>query len=680
MKLKPNSGRWWRRALLKSLGGGLLSGVVGLGAAETVPIPAIHDLRQLSFEELLNLEVSVASRSEQRLTDTAAAVSVLTGDDIRRSGVTHLAEALRLVPGVQVARLSGHKWAISIRGFNGVFANKLLVLVDGRSVYTPLFSGTLWEYQDMTLESIDRVEVVRGPGASVWGANAVNGVINIITKSARDSHGGQVSVGGGTIDHFIASASHGSPLSETASIRFDAGFRHRGEMEEVNTGDEFGELWSGNGRFRIDWEPADTTRFTLLGGSQYGEFDERTELFDAGSFSFDPADITLKGSSGHLLGRWTRTLDERSEIEVQSYLEISELDASWIRNQRVNYDVELNHRWQPGERLDLNWGLGYRLNVDRITTGGDTISFSDEERSDNLFSGYVHNVVQLVPEVLSVTAGVRLEHNGYTGFEVQPTLRGLWKPAESQSLWASVSRAVRTPSRVEDDATISLSLRDPGVVHPVLPALVTYSGTRKFESEELWAFELGYRWQATERLHLDLATFYNVYENLRGNQMGTPFPNDPLSPSYVIVPLTASNDTQGVSWGGEFSAVWQPQERWRLRLGYSYLELDLSGSDADDEEGWSPRHQMFLQSLWQLTEELELDGALRWVDELTGPAVPAYLTADVRLGWRPSDSLEFSIVGQNLFDSPHQEFESQAIRYRAAVIGRSVFGKLTWSF
>lgn len=666
--------------MLKSIGGGLLSGVVGLGAAEPVPAPALQDLRQLSFEELLNLEVSVASRSEQRVTDTAAAVSVLTGEEIRRSGVTHLAEALRLVPGVQVARLSGHKWAISIRGFNGVFANKLLVLVDGRSVYTPLFSGTLWEYQDLVLESIDRIEVVRGPGASVWGANAVNGVINIITKSARDSHGGHVTVGGGTSDHFVASASHGTPLSETASVRFDAGLRHRGEMEEVNTGDEFGEVWSGNGRFRLDWEPADTTRFTLLGGGQYGEFDERTELFNVGTFSFVPTDFTVEGATGHLLGRWTRTLDERSELEVQSYVEISEIDASWIRNRRLNYDVELNHRWQPGERFDVNWGLGYRLNADRITTGGDTIFFPDKERTDQLFSGYLQGVVPLVPEVLSMTAGVRLEHNDYTGFEVQPTLRGLWKPVENQSFWASVSRAVRTPSRVESDSTINLSLRDPGVVHPVLPALVTYSGSSSFESEELWAFELGYRWQASGRLHLDAATFYNVYDHLRGNQMGAPFPNDPLNPAYVIVPLTVSNDTQGTGWGGELSAVWQARDHWRLRLGYSHLKLAFSGSDANDLEGWSPRNQLFLQSLVQLTEAFELDATLRWVDELKGPAVPAYVTADVRLGWRPNDRLEFSVVGQNLFDSPHQEFESQAIRYRAALISRSVFGRLTWSF
>jgi iron complex outermembrane recepter protein len=680
MKLKPNPGRWWRRNLLAAIGGGLLVVGAGLGAAEAVTSPSVQSLRQLSFEELLNLEVSVASRKEQRLTDTAAAVSVLTGDDIRRSGVTHLAEALRLVPGVQVARLNGHKWAISIRGFNGVFANKLLVLMDGRSVYTPLFSGTLWEYQDVSLESIDRIEVVRGPGASVWGANAVNGVINIITKSARDSHGSQVSVGGGTIDHFIASASHGSPLSEDASIRFDAGFRQRGEMEAARTGDEYGELWSATGRFRTDWEPADTTSFTLLGGGQYGEFDERTELFNAGAFSFVPTDITVEGATGHLLGRWTRTLDERSEIEVQSYLEVSEINASWIRNQRVNYDVELNHRWQPGERFDLNWGLGYRLNADQITTTGDTIFFSDEERTDHLFSGYLQNVFQLVPEVLSVTAGVRLEHNDYTGFEVQPTLRGLWKPVENQSLWASVSRAVRTPSRAETDSAINLSLLAPGEVHPLLPALLTYEGSRSLESEELWAFELGYRWQATERLHLDAATFYNVYENLRGSQMGTPFPNDPLNPAYIVIPLGVVNDTKGTSWGGELSTVWQAQSSWRLRLGYSYLNLDLTGSDAAGVEGWSPRHQLFLQSLLQVTEAIELDATLRWVDELSGPAIPSYVTADVRVGWRPNDRLELSIVGQNLFDSPHQEFESQAIRYQAALISRSVFGKLTWNF
>jgi len=667
-------------AWLASIVGGLLAAGVGWAADTSEPDPSILHLRQLSLEELLNLEVSTASKKERRLADTAAAVTVLTGDDLRRSGVTQVPEALRLVPGVQVARLNAHQWAISVRGFNDVFANKLLVMVDGRSVYTPLFSGTLWEYQDLALESIERIEVVRGPGASVWGANAVNGVINIITRSAKDAPGGHVTVGGGNLDQFLATASYGSALSEQAWLRFDANVRHHADMENLSGADNHDAASSGTGRFRLDWEPSDTAEFTLIGSGQYAEFDEAADLLNLGVPGYEYREYTVPAANAHLLGRWNRQASESSAFEVQAYLDFSEIDSLWIHDQRLNFDVAASHRWRPGGRHDVNWGLGYRLSADDIATFGDTMAVAPGSRAVNLFSGFIQDDWELKPEVFTATLGVRLEHNDYTGFEVQPTLRGLWKLGGHHSAWASASRAVRTPSRAENDAVVNVSFVPAGVLDPVLPAVVSFQGSDEFESEDLWAFELGYRWQPDARLHFDLAGFFNVYDHLRGRLPGAPFPNDPLDPAYLVVPLTAINDTRGNTYGGELTAVYQATEQWRWRVGYSYLGMDLEGSESEDIEGWAPEHQLFVQSLAQLTPGVELDATVRYVDALSGPGVPGYVTADVRLGWRPRADLEFSVVGQNLFDSPHQEFRSALIGYHPSVITRAVFGRVTWSF
>ncbi len=680
MRYKFDSKALLRRTLLASFLGGLLSSVHGEGAEAVEPDPSILRLRQLSLEELLNLEVSTASKKEQRLADTAAAVTVLTGDDIRRSGVTQVPEALRLVPGVQVARLNAHQWGISVRGFNEVFANKLLVMVDGRSVYTPLFSGTLWEYQDLSLESIERIEVVRGPGASVWGANAVNGVINIITKSARESEGGHVSVGGGNLDQFLATASYGTAVSDTTWLRLDTNFRAHDDMESLSGDSNHDAVRSTTSRFRLDWEPSDTAEFTLIGGGQYGEFGAAGDFLDLSVPGYVYSEYQVITSNGNLLGRWSRRLDETSELDLQAYLDYSDIDSAWIEERRLNFDVEFSHRWRSADRHDLKWGVGYRLSSDDISTPGDTIYFQPTERSVNLFSGFVQDDWQIKPDVVTLTAGIRLEHNDYTGLEVQPTLRGLWKIAEHHSTWLAASLAVRTPSRAENDSTVNLSFVPPGVAHPTLPAVVAYSGSDQFDSEDLWAFEAGYRWQPNDRLHLDLTGFVNVYDQLRGNRPGAPYPNDPLTPTYIVVPLEIVNDTEGNTYGGELAAVLQATPEWRWRLGYSFLEMDFAGSDSSDLEGWSPKNQLFLQSLAQLGGNVEFDATLRYVDELSGPDIPGYVTADVRLGWRPRPNLEISVVGQNLFDSPHQEFESVIIGYSPSMITRSVFGKITWSF
>ena len=653
---------------------------VAAQTAEPNTPPETSASRRLTLEELLNVEVSTVSRNEQRLAETPASVAVLTGEDLRRSGVNDLAEALRLVPGVQVARLTSHQWAVSVRGFNEVFANKLLVMVDGRSVYTPLFSGTVWSSQDIPLENIERIEVVRGPGASMWGANAVNGVINIITRSARETQGGQLTVGGGNLDQFIGSFRYGMELSENAWLRFDGKYREHGGMEGLNgepNGDDFR---AGNGGFRLDWTPSESADFTLLGQGHYGRYNEPISLLDLSIPAFVNMTSVSVNSGGDLLGRWTRKLHEGSELEVQTYLDYSEIQSSWINDRRMTFDFELNHRWQLGERQEITWGVGYRLNADEVIATEDTVLFPVTERSVNIFSAYFQDSMTLLPDELTAIAGVRLEHNDYTGFEAQPTLRAFWQLAEEHAVWTAASGAVRTPSRADNDAIVALDLLPPGTAHPVLPVLTRFYGSTAFESEKLWAFELGYRWHPIARFNFDLTGYYNLYDQLRGTSQGTPFPNNPLAPTYLVMPLQAVNDTSGNSYGAELTAAWQATERWRWRLGYSVLALDLDGSDAASLEGAIPHHQFTLRSLLQVSATVELDATLRYVDELPGTRVPAYLTADVRLGWKPCASVELSIIGQNLLDSPHQEFSTSTIRYQPAAITRAVYGQLTWSF
>lgn len=641
---------------------------------------AVDQLRQLTLEELLNVEVTTASKKEQRLSDTAAAVSVLNGDDIRRLGVSTIPEALRGLPGVDVARLNSHRWGVSVRGFNDIFANKLLVMVDGRSVYTPLFSGTLWDIHDLPLEDIERIEVVRGPGASVWGANAVNGVINIITLPAHQTEGGRMDVGGGTLDEFAGSLRYGIPVSDSTSVRVFGKYRQHAEMEDVSGGPAEDDYRAGTAGFRLDWDPSDTADFMLSGRGFSGEYSEKVDLLSLPGPGYLTTVTSPNSSGGHALGRWGRRIDETSRVELQSYVEFNTFDVDWLEEERLNFDVALTHRWQPTESHDLNWGVGYRLTTDRITESADTASYPRRERTDRLFSGFVQDDYAAIPDVLTLTAGVRFEDNDYTGFEIQPTLRALWRPAEEHSLWLAGSRAVRTPSRSESDASINIDYLPPGTVHPVLPGVVVYSGTTEFKSEELWAFEAGYRWQPLPSLNVDATGFFNLYEMLRGSRPGTPFPNDPLAPSYVVVPVTAVNDTAGNTWGGELAAVWQATDIWQWRLSYSYIGFDLRGSDAAATSGYSPRHKVSLLSRLDLPGNLEFDSQLRFVDELTAPAIPSYVTLDLRLGWHPLEDLEISISGYNLLGGGHQEFASRLIRYIPSEITPSVFGKVSWRF
>lgn len=671
-------GRVQRHFATALLGGAVLAAGVS-GAAE--PGATSGGLRQLSLEELLNLDVSTASKKEEPLSVTAAAVSVVTDEDVRRSGATDLPEFLRSIPGVQVARINAHRWAVSVRGFNSDFANKLLVMIDGRSVYTPLFSGTLWRNLDLVTEDLDRIEVVRGPGGGVWGANAVNGVINIINKSAKETQGGLVSAGGGDYDHFIAVARQGVQLSDDKWMRVSGKFRHHGESEAVGGGDAGDSYTSGLGGVRFDWEPSDSTALMMDAGVYAGDYRETVNRLDLSVPAFVSEPGFARDAGAHVLGRWNQQVNEVSSVELQTFFDYQEVDTPYFDEQRLKFDVEFDHYWNPVERHELNWGVGYRMSADWIDAPTESLTFADDHRNDGVLSAFGQETYHVVPEKLSLTASVRLEHNDYTGFEVQPGLRALYRPSEKHSLWVAGSRAVRTPSRAESDARLALEVLPPGAVHPTLPALVVANGSTAFESEELWAFDAGYRWQPLETLHFDLAGYFNVYEKLRGTAVGTAFPNDPLNPTYVVLPLEITNDARGNTWGAEFAGAWQATPEWRLRLVYSYFANNFDDNDpVVSYDSASPENQLSLQSRLNLPGNVEVDGALRYVDSLKGAAIPSYFTADLRVGWRPRENLEFSVVGANLLDSPHQELRSSLIFYSPTLVSRSVFAKMSWEF
>jgi iron complex outermembrane recepter protein len=648
--------------------------MIGYAATMTAqePYHPPSELKKLSVEELLDIDVTSVSKYPEKLSVAAAAVAVLTQDDIHTSGFTSIPEALRLVPGLDVARLDSHTWAISSRGFNDVFANKLLVLIDGRTVYTPLFSGVFWEVQDTLLEDIDRIEVVRGPGATLWGANAVNGVINIITKSARDTQGLLISGGGGSEDLGFASVRYGVKLDEDAFLRIYAKYFDRDASvfsDDTTAHDAWGMYRAG---FRLDWEPTKQNSFTFQGDAYTGTQDE-TYFVPKAKFPFAAnIEATDDVSGGNLLGRWSYSFSPDSQLTVQAYYDRTERNSPIFGEKRDTGDIDLQHRFALGDRQDVIWGLGFRTTQDEVANSLN-VSLLPDSRTLDLYSGFVQDEISIVPERFRLTIGSKFEHNEFTGFEVQPSARILWTPGYSQTIWASIARAVRTPSRAESDIVLN-----PAPPVPLPPGSITIFGNPDMSSEELLAYEIGYRIQPITQLKVDLTAFYNDYDDLRTLEPTVP---GPVSPSIV------RNKMFGESYGAEISVTAQVTNRWRLQGSYSYLDVQLhrkAGSqDALTEtatEGSSPHHQFFIRSLVDLGWNIQFDSTLRYVDVLPAANIPSYLTIDARLAWLPRKNLEIAIVGQNLLDDRHPEFAPTFIGTQKTEVQRSVYGTVVWRF
>jgi iron complex outermembrane receptor protein len=648
-----------------------------LAAAGNALAAVETDLTQLSIEELMAIEITSVAKKSQRLSDAAAAIHVITADDIRRSGATSLPELLRQVPGVQVARIDGSRYAVSIRGFSNRFSGKLLVLQDGRTLYSPLFAGVYWEAQDVLLEDVERIEVIRGPGGTLWGANAVNGVINIITRPAKDSQGGYLEARGGSLENGAA-ARYGGQIGDTGHFRVYAKFDDHDELDSA-AGQAAHDAWKQRrAGFRADIAVDARDAVTLQGDLYEGRADQLegvSSLFPAGT-TFRPDTADLNG--GNLQFRWRRSIDAAEDWQVQAFIDRAELHDA-VLDQRIDtVDLEWQHRFRPSPAQELTWGLGYRHIADELR-GGFTISFAQEKRDSDLYSAFVQDEIRLA-EDLRLTLGSKFEHNDYTGFEVQPSLRLLWQATATDTFWGALSRAVQTPSRATQDSRLNYLVL-PGAP---FPTVLGYRGSPDFQSEELLAGEIGYRGQYGPNFNLDATAFYNDYDKLLSRESNPVVP----PPPYLLATNLYGNLMEGRTYGIELSANWQVTPSWRLRASYSRLEMDLDlkagSSDTTGptgpagSAGNSPKHMAQVHSLHDLGHKLELDAFLYYVDELPSQGIGDYTRLDLRLGWRPVRDLELSLTARNLLDNRHPEYQAQDVT--ASQVPCSLLGQIRWRF
>lgn len=671
---------------------------VGLRAATEEPEPPGSSLGDLSIEQLLNLEVTTVSRKQTRLNQSPAAVAVLTGEDIRELGATSIPEALRAVPGLEVARISANRWGITARGFNDEYANKLLVLADGRTVYTPSFGGVYWSAQDMVLEDIDRIEVIRGPGGSLWGANAVNGVINIISKRARETQGVLASGTYGTEDQPSTSLRYGGKLGSDCYYRVYGKYFDRAGFEST-AGTSMSDSWDvARGGFRLDWEPENANRFTLLADFYDGTHGE--EVVKGASNL--PAQLTSGVEAGmrgaNVLGRWTRQFSEDAELKLQasydhyfmgqpfggmSLAPATSLDEFLRSNNeagewRDTWDADLQYSFNLGARQGLVCGVGYRYTKDRLDPNNSELSAAPARFGQNLFSGFVQDQLSIVRDRLSLTLGSKLEHNEFTGWEWQPSARLLWTPTEKQSAWAAVARAVRTPTRMERDVRANFALI-PGVP----PVQVGLLGDDAMQSETLVAYEVGYRIEPTKSLSFDLTGFYNDYDNITAWAQGTPsFETDPAG-GHILSPFIYANAAQAHTYGIEGLARWQVASNWRLTGGCTWLRHDVSGLPILTA---SPDLQFHLRSTTALPGRLELNAALYSAAGFVSSTanlgtvdIPGYLRADLGLAWHVRPSLDLELWCQNLLDDRHPEFAGIKTT-SVSEVPRTFYAKLIWRY
>lgn len=633
--------------------------------------------------------VTSVGRKTQRASESAAAIYVITADDLRRSGVTSIPEALRLAPGVQVARVDSNKWAISARGFNGVFANKLLVLIDGREVYNPGFGGVYWDAQDLPLSDVERIEVIRGPGASLWGANAVNGVINIISRHARDTQGGQLTAGGGSYDKGFGSLRHGVQLGDHTYARAHAkGFARGGfESKSGTAPDDWSMSQFG---FRIDHDDDAGDRLSLVGNAFQGDLNQQTFL-PAPAPRYNAVTRNAVDTSGfNLLGRWSRVLSMDSEISVQAYYDHIHRVERLYGQERDTFDLEFQHRFLWDKRHDITWGAGYRLLMDRIADS-EFVSTVPSATQLQLFSAFLQDDFALIEDQLTLTLGAKLQHNDFTGFEGQPTIRLLWSPNAEHKLWGAISRAVRTPTRADVGATAQSFTVAPatGVNTAPFPVTLGFVRNPSFRAETLLAYELGYRFQPRNGFAADLALFYNRYGDLQYLDLNQA--RISLSNGMALASLPLLNGLSADAYGAELSVDWKPIDVWKLQLAYQYLNLPLAASQNQIATfvGSSPRHQGYLRSSIDLTSDLDFDLWLRYVGRvsLTGTVnplaqngVPGYLALDARLAWRALPGLELSVVGQNLLDPKHPEFVQEILGSPMVQVPRSFYLQASWAF
>jgi iron complex outermembrane recepter protein len=639
-------------------------------------------LKELSLEELSNIEVTTLSKEPQRITETAAAVFVITGDAICRSGATSLPEVLRLAPGVEVARISSDKWSVGIRGFGSRLARAVLVLIDGRTVYTTLLAGTYWEVQNVVLEDVDRIEVIRGPGGTIWGPNSFNGVINIITKKAKDTHGTLVSATAGNVDQGMLNFRYGGGGKDGKLDYRVYGMWFTRNHEFHPDHQNYDDWRAGQGGFRVDYARNDRDAFTFQ-GDLYKMLAGET----VNAVSYTPPFSTFPAENAHLSGgnvqaRWTRTYDAGNDFQFQFYYDRANRHEPNFADIRDTFDLDYVQHHRSFWRQSLTWGLGARFshgNDIQVVSG---LTFLPAQRTDRLLTAFLQDEIALIEHKLTLTIGSKFLNTNFEAFKPEPSARLLWSPTANTSIWVAATHAVRTPSDAERDFFLSGFL---GLTPTGTPIFARFNANRDFHSEQLNGYELGVRQMLGKKVFVDVSSFYNHYNNLFSEDITGGFaPEDTPAPPHILLPARFGNGLLGNTRGVEIAPEWRPMSFWRLRAAYSYLKMSVEKApnsldigSAKSVVGSSPNHQLYVTSSWDMTTRFSLDLSYRYVSNLTTGNIPSYQTGDARFAWHPNSALEISLVGRNLFQPYHFEFPSDP--GPNVGIRRSGYAQITWT-
>ena len=627
----------------------------------------------------MNMEVTSVSKKEQKLSQVAAAIFVITAEDIRHSGAMNIPDLLRMVPGLNVAQINSNTWAISARGFNFQFASKLLVLIDGRAVYTPLFGGVNWDTQDVPLEDIERIEVIRGPGGAIWGANAVNGVINIITKKAGNTQGLLVTGGGGTQAQEFGTIQYGGKITGSTNYRIFTSYQNNDHFPDLNGQNAVDGWHLLHGGFRADTRLSQKDSLTTQGDLYTGS--EGATIVH--SIFSPPENVNLEKlatlSGGNILGRWNHVFSSRCDTTLQFYFDEYHRGGPSSIDVRDTIDFDFQNHVVLGAHQDLIWGLGYRHSMDD-TEGTVDQTLVPADSAKQFFSLFVQDQVTLRNDRAYLYVGTKLENSYFTGFDLQPSVHLAWTPSAHRTFWAGISRASRTPARRDVGLDAALAAL-PG------PAEVVLLGNPNMKSEHVIAYELGYRAQPTDRFSVDVTAFANTYHSLESVEPLPPFLDTSSVPPLLVFPKMLGNKLHGTTDGVEASIKWKVANRWTLSPGYSFLQMhlhtdatSLDTTSVADADGSNPGHQAQLLSHMELWRGFAWDANAYFVGRLPAQMVASYTRLDTQLTWRLMESARLSVVGQNLLRDHHAEFNDAFQSVNSSQVKRSAYARLTWQF
>lgn len=669
--------------------------------ASTVPAANVDvDFTSMSLEELSAIQITSVSKRAESLNRVPAAVSVVKGDDITRFGATHYPEALRFAVGTDVNRVDAHQWAVSVRGFNDTFAQRLLVLVDGRSIYTPLFSGTFWQVHDTFLEDLEQIEVVRGPGGTLWGANAVNGVISIVSKHARDTQGGLLSAIARS-DLTSGGIRYGAAAGKNLHYRVYAKYVDHPSSRRVGGGDAWDSGRKKQAGFRMDWEPTDSDHFTFQGDVTDLQHHAVTPKVVFPAYLVPPPATgyvytvpgTIEQQGANLLGRWTHQTRAGGDLSVQAYFDYGQMNHPVLKDDHHTYDLDFRHRLSLGDRHEIVYGGGYRDSRSGLQ-GSVVVAIPTGTYVDRILNAFVQDQINLVPDRLRWTVGAKIERFEDSGTGWAPGTRLAWTPDDHHTIWGSISRALRTPSLIERKARFNIGAAGANPPARPAPILLSLFGNPDLELEKLTAYELGYRVQASRRLSIDLATYVNQYDHLRTS---TERQNLTTLPDYVGVESHWISDGWGKSYGGEFALTWQATDRWLVHAQYAIFRVDADGpitpltGNPQPPKISAADHQIGIRVSGELSPRISFDGGLRYVGEISSAGealtqllgtrniIPSHLTFDASLTWRASSTIEISIGARDLGPT-HREYVPTFTTTEHTEVGPSYFIRTTVKF